>query len=155
MKQTSDGYEARFERHWPFAPEQVWSWLTDNAKLKQWFSELSVDDLREGGAYKFDMGDGTFEEMPIFELRTNAALAYAWGEDRVRFELSPESDGCRLMLVETIGKLTDHTPRDLAGWHVCLDAVRALMDGHEIESRMELWNKIFEEYKPLVERLRR
>ena len=51
-----------------------------------------------------------------------------WGEDRVRFEY-PEAEGCRLVLIETITKITDHTPKDIAGWDVCLDAIEALLDG--------------------------
>jgi hypothetical protein len=40
--------------------------LTENDKLAKWFSELRVDDLREGGIIKFDMQDGTYEELGIY-----------------------------------------------------------------------------------------
>ncbi|MFP3380663.1 activator of Hsp90 ATPase 1 family protein, partial [Bacillus sp. SIMBA_069] len=91
--------------------------------LAKWFSELSVDDLREGGSIKFDMQDGTFEEMKITALETCSVLEYTWGEDLVRFELYSEAEGCLFVLKEYITKLTSHTPRDLAGWHVCLDVI--------------------------------
>lgn len=49
IKQTEDGYAARFERHLPHPVDEVWPYLVDNEKLQQWFSELHVADLREGG----------------------------------------------------------------------------------------------------------
>jgi hypothetical protein len=104
---------------------------------------------------KFDMQNGTFEEMEIIELKTYSVLEYTWGEDRVRFELNEESDGSRLVLIEKINKITDHTPRDLAGWHVCLDVINALLDGRAIESRENEWKIWYEKYKQLTESVHR
>ncbi|MBD2870358.1 SRPBCC family protein [Paenibacillus arenilitoris] len=153
LKQTKDGYVARFERHLKHPVEKVWSSLTENDKLKKWFSELQVDDLREGGIIKFDMQDGTFEELEIIELKMHAVLEYTWGEDQVRFELYPESDGCRLVLIEKINRMTDHTPRDLAGWHVCLDVIEVLLDDRTIDSRKNEWEKWYKEYSQQVDKL--
>src|SRR4051794_36156679 len=119
IEEVKNGYSARFERHLQHSIEEVWSWLTENEKLAKWFSELRVDELREGGVIKFDMQDGSFEDMEILELKMYSVLEYTWGEDIVRFELDPEPEGCQLVLKETIKRITDHTPRDLAGWHVC------------------------------------
>lgn len=150
LKKAENGYIARFERHFNHSVEEVWSFLTENEKLKKWFPELLVEDLREGGIIKFDMQDGTFEEMKIIELATHSVLQYTWGEDQVRFELYPESEGCRLVLVEMINKITDHTPKDLAGWHVCLDVINALLDGRTLESRENEWKPWYEKYKELT-----
>ncbi len=146
IKKDKDGYIARFERHLHYSVKEVWSWLTENEKLVQWFTELSVDDLREGGSIKFDMQNGSFEEMKILELKMESVLEYTWGEDIVRFELGPELQGCQLVLIEKIKRVTDHTPRDLAGWHVCLAVVQALMDGKTFDSRSEEWTKWYEKY---------
>ena len=100
----------------------------------------------KGGMIQFDMQDGTFEEMEILELKMYAVLEYTWGEDIVRFELYPEPEGCRLVLIEKIKKMTNHTPKDLAGWHVCLDIVHALLDDRNIESREAEWKKWYEKY---------
>lgn len=147
-------WEARFERSLGHGVASVWSMLTDNGQLARWFPELSVDDLRVGGAFKFDMGGGNEEKMEILELKPLALLAYTWAEDQVRFELDETSEGCRLELVEHITRITDHTPRDLAGWHVCLDVIAALLDGREIESRKAAWEEKYEQYKQLIERVR-
>lgn len=156
IQKAGNGYTARYERRLKHSVEKVWASLTENEKLAKWFSELRVDDLREGGSIKFDMQDGTFEEMTILELKTNSVLEYTWGEDRVRFELYPEPGGCRLVFIEFMTKLTDHTPKDLAGWHVCLDVIEALLDGGTIEDRKEHWAvwhvqyvRALEEFRPV------
>ena len=74
--------------------------MTENEKLKLWFSELQVEDLRKGGLIKFDMQDGTFEEMSILDFELKSRLEFTWGEDTVRFELDSESEGCKLLLIE-------------------------------------------------------
>jgi uncharacterized protein YndB with AHSA1/START domain len=152
LQANQSGYTARFERHFPHSVEEVWSYLTENEKLAKWFSELRVDDLRAGGIIQFVMPDGTFLELPIIEMSTHSVLEYTWGEDRVRFELYPESEsgGCHLILIEMINKLTDHTPKDLAGWHVCLEVIAALLDGKTVESRKEVWKIWHEKYVELI-----
>ena len=146
VQKVENGYIVRFERSLKHSVEKVWSQLTENEKLSKWFSELRINDLREGGMIQFDMQDGTFEEMEILELKMYAVLEYTWGEDIVRFELYPEPEGCRLVLIEKIKKMTNHTPKDLAGWHVCLDVVHALLDDRNIEPREAEWKKWYEKY---------
>jgi uncharacterized protein YndB with AHSA1/START domain len=153
LQQTKDGYVARFERHLKHSVEKVWTSLTDNEKLKKWFSELEVDDLREGGIIKFNMQDGTFEKLEIIELTLYSVLEYTWGEDRVRFELYPEPDGCRLVLIEKINTITSHTPKDLAGWHVCLDVFKALLDEQTLDSRESEWEKWYKDYAETINKL--
>lgn len=150
IQQTEYGYTARYERRLKHSAQKVWAYLTENEKLAKWFSELSVEDLREGGIIKFDMQDGTFEEMSILELKMHSVLEYTWGEDQVRFELYPEADGCRLVMIEKINKLTDHTPRDLAGWHVCLDVIEALLEGRTVENRHDYWKTWYEKYAAAI-----
>ncbi|KIL35026.1 activator of Hsp90 ATPase 1 family protein [Cohnella kolymensis] len=153
ITRSENGYTACFERHLEHSVEAVWSWLTDNAKLPKWFPELRVDDLSEGGTISFDMHDGTYKVLIIIELKINSVLEYTWAEDRVRFELYPEPEGCRLLLIEKIAKITNHTPKDLAGWHVCLDVVSALLNGRTLESRENEWKAWYEKYVELIENL--
>ncbi|MEO4052903.1 SRPBCC family protein [Solibacillus sp. CAU 1738] len=152
ITKVEEGYIAKYERHFHHSVDSVWAMLTENDKLSQWFSELRIEDLKKDGVIKFDMQDGTFEEMKILDFKTNSVLEYTWGEDIVRFELSSEQEGCRLVLIEKIKQLTDHTPKDLAGWHVCLDVVQALLDGETIQSRKQLWEKWYVEYVTVLKR---
>lgn len=156
ITKAGSGYSVRYERNLNHNAVKVWSMLTDNNQLQKWFSELRVDELRVGGLIKFDMGDGTFEEMEILELKTNSLLEYTWGEDIVRFELEQEGEeGCQLVLIEKVKEITDHTPKDLAGWHVCLDVIEALLDGREIGSREEAWKILYQEYLKIVEKAKK
>ena len=139
-------YIATFERHYPHSVDEVWAMLTENDKLQSWFSELKVDGLHKGGRILFDMGDGTFEEMTITDFSEHAVLEYTWADDKVRFELTPEPNGCKFLLIETLTKLTEHTPRDLAGWHVCLDVIGVLLNGNQMDNRKELWEPLHEQY---------
>lgn len=153
VQQAQNGYIARFERLLKHSVEKVWAVLTENDKLAKWFSELQVDDLREGGLIKFDMQNGAYEELTILELKMYSVLEYTWGEDIVRFELYPESAGCRLVLIEQITSITGHTPKDLAGWHVCLEVITALLDGTTMDSRENEWEAWYQKYVQLIENL--
>lgn len=150
IEQMQNGYTARFDRHLKHSVQNVWSYLTENDKLVQWFSELQIEDLRAGGIIKFDMQNGTFLDIEIIEVEPYSVLEFTWDEDSVRFELHPETDGCHLVLIEKLNKMTDHTPRDLAGWHVCLDVISALLEGTTLESRQEEWKRWYEQYSQLT-----
>lgn len=151
IRKSEGTYIAEFERSLKHPAAKVWSFLTENEKLKLWFSELSIDNLVAGGIIKFDMGDGSFEEMTILEVQLNSVLEYTWDKDVVRFELAPVDGGCKLTLIEKITSLNDHTPRDLAGWHVCLDVITALLDDARLENRSEQWKIWYERYREAVD----
>lgn len=153
IKKVEEHYAARFERQLPHSASEIWSFLTENEKLALWFTELQIEDLREGGLIKFDMQNGTFEEMKITALQHESILEFTWAEDLVRFELFPNSEGCLLVLNETIQTLTPHTPRDLAGWHVCLDVIQHLLEGTTLEPRKDEWNKRYEQYREVISKL--
>lgn len=142
-------YLARFERQFNHSVETVWEMLTDNEKLKQWFDELEIVDLRQDGLIQFDMQDGTYEDMKILDYEPLKTLVFEWGQDIARFELSSLPNGCKLVFVETISTITEHTPKDLAGWHVCLDVIQALLDGDSIK-REDDWKIWFKKYKELL-----
>jgi uncharacterized protein YndB with AHSA1/START domain len=133
----------------------VWAALTENDKLARWMPNLKVVELRNGGTIQFDMkdGSGTFIDIKILDYLEYSVLEYEWGKDRVRFELYPKPDGCLLVLKEFIDTLTDHTSKDLAGWHVCLDLLSALLDGRYMEFPKGEWEKWYDNYVIAVKQL--
>lgn len=153
IQKLEEGFLAIFERHLPHSVEDVWAMLTDNDKIPLWFPELRVQDLREGGIIQFSMPDGSAIDMIIIDYKTLSVLEYTWGEDLVRFELSPQAEGTYLVLKETIHKITDHTPKDLAGWHVCLNVIEVLLNGKSIDNLKEEWEKWYEQYVVAVQNL--
>lgn len=148
--QDKQGYTATFVREFSRSIEDVWAMLTENGKLQQWFSELTIEDLRKGGNIKFDMGNGEFGNMTILDYEEGKKLSFEWGEDQVHFELTADNGSTQLVLVETISKIIPHTAKDLAGWHVCLDVIEAILEGKEIAREKE-WEKEYPEYQRLLD----
>ncbi|WP_339173863.1 SRPBCC family protein [Paenibacillus sp. FSL H7-0943] len=153
IQKEDQHYVARFERQLKHSATEIWSYLTENEKLALWFSELKIEDLREGGLIKFDMQNGTFVDMEITALQHQSIFEFTWAEDLVRFELYPNSEGCLLVLNETLQTLTPYTPRDLAGWHVCLEVIQHLLEGTTLKSRKDEWNKWYEQYREAISKL--
>ncbi|MEY8348229.1 SRPBCC family protein [Bacillus cereus] len=148
-------YVAQFNRPLYYSVEQVWAVLTENEKLARWMPNLHIEDLRKGGMIKFDMmdGSGKFINIDILECQMNSILEFTWGEDRVRFEVHKNPDGCLLILKEFIHEINDHTPKDLAGWHICLEMLSSVTDGHNMEFPKSEWEKWYERYKLVVNKI--
>ena len=153
IKQVENGYIARYERQIEHPIENVWAMLTDNEELEKWFQELRIGDPRKGGFMKFDMQDGKFEELEIFEYSLLSVLEFDWFGDVVRFELHPEQDGCLMIFTEKFTTITEQRIKDLAGWHVCLDVIKSLLDGKPIDSREAEWKKWYSKYEQAINEL--
>lgn len=152
IKSSADGKTlATMQRVMNHSIDDVWSMLTNNSKLSQWFSELKIEDIRVEGLISFDMGDGTYEYMKILNVQPPYILQFSWAEDNVRFELSVIDGGTQLVFCEEITQVTAHTARDIAGWHVCLEVIEAILDGKTIKDRTKLWSNWYEQYKALLQ----
>lgn len=154
IEEQSNHHVAIFKRPLPHSIDVVWAAITSNDKLKQWMSNLEIIDLRKNGKMHFNMNDGTdaYETIVITDYAENETLEFDWGTDTVRFELSSTDEGTLLLLVETLQDLTEHTPKDLAGWHICLDLLVDLLDGKEqLTFPMESWQQRFHDYRGLVD----
>lgn len=149
IEKVEGGYIARYDRPLKHSVEKVWSALTDDAKLAKWMRNLKAGDLRKGGTMKFDMMDGSpYIDMEILDYEPFKVLEFAWGADRVRFELYPKPEGCLLVLKEFINEVTDHTPKDLAGWHVCLYLMSEMFEERYIDDfPMGEWEAWYSKYK--------
>jgi hypothetical protein len=91
-------------------------------------------------------GTGSSFDIKIRDFQKDSVLEFEWGDGWVRFELSPKSSGCLLVLKEFISILNEHTSKDLAGWHVCLDLLTALLDGHYIDFPKDEWERLYKNY---------
>lgn len=130
LEQVGKEWQLRFVRELRHSPERVWRALTEPADLRQWFPDTIVVPTKWGvgarlefkheGVYAFDGEVLAFEPPHLLEFR--------WGTDRIRFEIQPSNSGSILTLVDTIDEV-GKAARDSAGWHVCLDALEAALDG--------------------------
>jgi uncharacterized protein YndB with AHSA1/START domain len=122
--------ELVFERVLAQAPERVWSALTSRAELDRWHPSPFELEPRVHGRVVFAAGPG-IPEMPegrVLAFEPPRLLAYTWGEDELRFELSPHEHGCLLRLTHSFDDRFK-AARDAAGWHICLDTLEGFLDG--------------------------
>lgn len=156
IENVENRYVVQFTRTFQTSIEDVWAALTKNDQLHKWMKNLEMVDLKKGGFIKFNYNDGSenSEEIKITDYEQLSVLEFEWGQDFVRFELQPKEEGCFLLLKEFVTELTDHTPKDVAGWHICLDLLNSLLDGQLKEFSMEEWEKRYEQYQTLVKEIK-
>ena len=134
----------RLERRLADPPDVVWRALTEREQLRSWFP---CDVIVSGG--RWEVGAAiTFPFPPeaidltltgeVLEVDEPHVLAFTWGEDTLRFELSAEGDGTRLVLVDELPP--DSAARNAAGWEQCLDRLQGL------EPEPDSWQPRFERY---------
>jgi uncharacterized protein YndB with AHSA1/START domain len=154
VTQAGDRWSLVFTRELKHPVEKVWTALTEPDALAEWSPFLTDRVLDAPGEFTLTMVDGnTREESPATVLRAEAAtlLEYTWGDDLLRWELTPSPSGCRLVLRHTLAD-RDMVPKVSAGWHLCLDVAERLLDGDPIgpirgqEATEYGWNELNEAY---------
>jgi uncharacterized protein YndB with AHSA1/START domain len=139
----------RLERHLADPPAVVWQALTEREQLRSWFpSDVIVDGGRwkVGAAITFPFPPEVLDLTltgEVLEVDEPNVLAFIWGEDTLRFELSPEAGGTRLVLVDELP--ADAAARNAAGWENCLDRLAGL------EPAPDAWQSHFERYAAAFE----
>lgn len=133
----------RLERVLSDPPAVVWRALTDRDELRSWFPcDLIVSGGRwEVGAaitFEFSTANHMTLDGVVLEVDEPRALAFTWGDDTLRFELSAEGDGTRLVLIDELPP--DSAARNAAGWEQCLDRLAG------IEPAEGSWQPRFEHY---------
>jgi uncharacterized protein YndB with AHSA1/START domain len=100
----------------------VWQALTEREQLKAWFPcdvVVSGGHWRPGAAISFIFGPDMTVTGEVLQVEEPRLLAYSWGEDILRFELSPHDGGTRLVLFDELPPNT--AARNAAGWEECLN----------------------------------
>jgi uncharacterized protein YndB with AHSA1/START domain len=154
LKDLQDGgTELRFERRYAKPVAKVWAALTTPERIADWFASAELDP-RPGGRYVLRWPDFpgsemvatvlTFEPMRIFEHTWKEKADAA--ESRVRWELEPDGDGCRLTLVHSFPVARD-IAGFLSGWHSHLDALEGAAEGLHGQWSRSNWEKLNETYK--------
>ncbi len=120
----------RLERHLPDPPEVVWRALTEREQLRSWFPCDVV--LADG---KWEVGSSISFPFPpevidltitgqVLEVEEPIRLAFTWGEETLRFELTPLDGGTLLVLIDELA--ASIAARNGAGWETCLDRLAGL-----------------------------
>lgn len=139
----------RLERDLPDPPEVVWAALTEREQLREWFP---CDVIVQGGEWRV----GTAISFPfppeVIEMTLSGEvlavdepreLAFTWGEETLRFELTPRDGGTRLVLIDELPP--GAAARNAAGWDTCLDRLAGL------EPAPDAWRRRFAVYAAAFE----
>jgi uncharacterized protein YndB with AHSA1/START domain len=141
----------RFERELAHPRERVWRALTERGELQAWhptpfrLAGEKVEFLAAPGVP--DMGTGR-----LLAFEEPALIAYTWGEDELRFTLAEHGQGCLLTLEHSFADRLK-AARDGAGWHICVLALGALLDGAGVPEKgsarqlPEGWSELNEDYQ--------
>ena len=142
----------RLERRLPDPPDVVWRALTEREQLRAWFpSDVVVDGGHwlAGAAITFPFPPEVIDMTlagEVLEVDEPRVLAFTWGDDALRFELNPEGDGTRLVLIDELP--ARHAARNAAGWEICLDRLAG------IEQAPDAWQPRFAanvaEFEPIL-----
>ena len=126
----------RFERVLSHPRERVWRALTERAELGAWHPTPFAFEPRAGGAIEYLPAPGVPEMAPgrVLEIEEPSLLVHTWGEDELRWALEESDEGCLLTLEHSFADRFK-AARDGAGWHICLTALEALVDGGELPER--------------------
>jgi uncharacterized protein YndB with AHSA1/START domain len=130
LRQDDDRHLLRFERRYGHPPEKVWRALTEPDLLARWFP-AAIEGAREPDArlrFVFAGGEGPPLEGMVRVFDPPRVLEYSWGDDVLRWELSPDGAGCRLVFTTTIAERSN-AARDATGWHGCLDNLDGALEG--------------------------
>lgn len=152
---TAEGHEAqvRFERTFAVPPTDLWSALTEPARVERWLGRLS-GDLRVGGAYTLDIADeGSADAAAdratgeVLACESPARLLLSWsfpGESPSEIEARVDPRGAGSVLLVEHRRLTRGGARGYgAGWHTFLDHLELLLAG-----RADEWVDRFDELLP-------
>jgi uncharacterized protein YndB with AHSA1/START domain len=147
LEQSAGRWVLRFERRYPHPPEKVWRALTETSELAAWFPARIEGERQAGASLHFVFENSTAAPiegvMRVFDAPH--VLEYTWGNEVLRWQLSPDGVGCRVVF-ENIFDERSKAARDAAGWHSCLDALEAQLTGAERGAQGSAWPQRFAEY---------
>ncbi|WP_017572508.1 SRPBCC family protein [Nocardiopsis halotolerans] len=123
-----------FTRRYPHPRAAVWTALTDDEALSQWFPCRVAIDAREGGSLTLTFPDEEPQVVPITEFLPPHTLAFRWDGEDLRWTLEEDGDACVLHLSNTVADPA-WTANTAAGWDVCLDTLAAVLDGRPEHTR--------------------
>jgi uncharacterized protein YndB with AHSA1/START domain len=141
-------WRLRFTRTLRHPQEKVWRAVTEPEHLAHWFPTTIEGERAAGAPLRFSFPEGQLEpfdgEMTAFE--PPRLMELRWGPDVVRIELRAVPEGTELTLLDT---LEEHgkAARDGAGWHKCLDALEASLDGDgDARAALDGWADVHAHY---------
>lgn len=140
IRKTKEGYEATFERILKHPPEKVWRAVAEGDRIASWFTRNDIEP-EVGGRYVVHHDHvGISAEEEVLRYEPPHVFEHTWGKgewaggamDTVRWEVRADAEGTRLVLTYRFKDIRN-APGSLAGWHIWLDVLAAVLGGQRRE----------------------
>lgn len=150
---TPTGTTVRFERRYATPVDDLWTCLTDPARVARWLGPLH-GDLRVGGRYEVRMGDDVPDdpqtaagEVLVCDAPHRLEITWAFpGEPEARVTANLLGDDAGTVLVLEHHGLSEPAARGYGGgWHTCLDR----LDDHLAARDVRPWDELFAQRQSL------
>ena len=147
--EISDDGTVRLERAFPIPVDQLWAYLTTPDGLRRWIAEGQIGPDR---AWLRFADNGSLIDGAVIAWEPPSLVEFAWEGgptqahgSRVRFELSADGDGSRLILTHS-RTASQAAPDFAAGWHRHLDTLGYLTRGTQPPAGRPAWQDLHEHY---------
>jgi uncharacterized protein YndB with AHSA1/START domain len=149
LRTDGDRPAVRLERRLLDPPQVVWQALTDRDQLRAWFPcdvDVAGGVWHVGAALTFRFPSEVIDMTltgEVFAVDEPKLLAFSWGDEHLRFELSPLAGGTLLVLIDELAPAA--AARSAAGWDTCLDTLAGL------DPAADAWKRRFAAYSAAFE----
>jgi len=134
----------RLQRRLADPPETVWEAITDPEQMRSWFPcHVALDGGAwvPGAAITFTFPSNIANmTIPgqVLEVDRPRRLAYTWGDETLRYELTADGGGTILVLIDELPP--GIAARNAVGWETCLDRLEGRTgDRGEWQGRFEAY----------------
>ena len=139
-------------------PKLVWEALTDPAQLAEWApfdADRKLDNVGPAKLTTVGAPKPMVSETNVTRAEAPRLLEFNWGGGDLRWELEPAGGGTRLTLWHNINR--GFISMGAAGWHICFDVLKALLDGEPLgrtvgpsAMQVEGWQQLLTEYSKVL-----
>ena len=147
LRDAGERHILAFERHLAHPAAKIWRALTEEAEVRAWFPAAIEGERAVGATLRFvfagDEAPPTEGTITIFE--PPRLLEFTWSGEVLRWELTPEPDGCVLRFTHTFDDRAG-AASFAAGWHGCLDALERVLAGESVAGLDNPWRERHESY---------
>jgi uncharacterized protein YndB with AHSA1/START domain len=125
-------------------PETIFPYLTEEAKMKEWFGEIVEADARPGGIFHVGTNDGMHCRGEYVEILPFEKVVFTWGglhdmepgESTVEVTLKPEGSATRLTLRHYNVRQREAADGFADGWETkAFPLLKAVSEGQRPEGR--------------------
>ena len=133
VRRDGDGWTLTLVRDLRHSPAKVWEALTDPAHLREWApfdADRSLGAVGPATLSTVGAPKPVVSEVTVRRADAPKLLEYNWGDQELKWELTPLGSGTRLSLWHKIDRR--FISMGAAGWHICFDVLDALLSNDPI-----------------------